>query len=203
MVMKKIQRALLFLLTFMIPFVSAQYGYGYGYSIDYYLSNPNALFVIVFIISFALIYYALNKQMHNSRVSGIIAFGVSLLISLALSRSNLWAGSFGGQFGGIWGTILLIAGVIAVAIIFKLLVDSLGNLGAFVGAITIWILLRSFDPYQILPYQFSTPSFFVFYDTLKSIVGLFILIGLAILYNSATKVQRPLADRLADRFFGR
>ena len=166
----------------LIPLISA-YSWGGGYyrsPLDY-LDNEWFLFGIVFLIFFAVIYFTVNRAFKNPSVSGVIALGLSLLIAMVMARRGLLYGYLGEEIGS-W--ILIITVLIGVAFLIRFIYESFGKTGTVIGLIGLWIVIRSIDPYDLLPYQLLTDVFINIYEFFASIFGLVILVaGSLILLN--------------------
>ncbi len=88
-----------FVSLLMIKLVSAQFysGYGGSFSITSFLDrigSENVIFVTLFIIFFAVLFYALSRVFKdsygqpNKPIAGVLAFAISALISYGIYRSN-------------------------------------------------------------------------------------------------------------------
>ena len=171
-----------------IPLISAYSfgGWGYYNSPLYYLENEWVTFGIVFLIFFATIFYTVNKAFKNSAVAGVIALGLSLMIAMVLARRGLLYGYLGEEIGS-W--ILIITLLLGVAFLIRFVHESFGKTGSIVALIGIWFVIRSVDPYNMLPYQLLTDTFVNTYEFFASIFGLIILVagGLIILNITDTR----------------
>ncbi len=171
-----------------LPLISAALGGNFGYwgynsPLDY-LENEWVLFTILFLIFFSVIYYSINKAIKNPSVAVIVGLGISLFISLAISRKGfLW--NYGQGFDT-W--ILLIAALIGIGFLIKFAAETFNATGAVIAVIGIWLLLLVIEPYQILPETLLySDGFIVFYNSLRSFVGLIILIIIAVLLSKNKK----------------
>ena len=200
------------LIMLVIPMVAAYSLFGdflYRSPLDY-LENEWVFFSIIFLIFFATIYYTLVKTLKNNPVAVIVAFGISTFISMAISRRGMFSG-YGGDFD-LW--VLLIATLIAIAFLMRYIGETFGRWAAVLAVFLLWIVLISVDPINYLPYELASSYIFtVFYEILKSPLGLSILIVFAIIMNagvratikdfnqtveniSANKVLKSMRDRM-------
>jgi len=185
--MKKEDLSVLVLLSIIVlailPLVSAYDFGGWGYynsPLDY-LQNEWVIFGIIFLIFFAIIFYTVNKAFQNFAVSGVIALGLSLLISMVMAQRGLLYGYLGEEIGS-W--ILIIAVLIGVAFLIRFIYESFGKTGTVIALIGLWIVLRSIDPYEFLPYQLLTDTFINIYEFFASIFGgIVLIIGALIILN--------------------
>lgn len=179
-----------------LPFISAlSYGNSWNnwfYTPEYYLSNPWIIFVAIFIIAFAIIFYTVNKSFNNTPVAAVIGIGLSLLISVTASQRGWLYGYVGNDLGS-W--ILIITFLIGFGFLIKFVHTSFGKIGTSIVIISAWFLLFITDPYQVLPYEFMTPTFVTAYEFLTSIWGFIIIaIILLVIYNLEKKDKPKFKD---------
>tara|TARA_Y100000034_G_scaffold114872_1_gene151425 strand:- start:1769 stop:2374 length:606 start_codon:yes stop_codon:yes gene_type:complete len=163
-----------------IPLISAaSWGY-YDSPLDY-LDNEWVVFGIVFLVFFAIIYYTVNRAFKNPAVSGVIGLGLALMIAMVITRRGLLYGYAGEQLGS-W--ILIVTILIGVGFLLRFIYESFGKTGTAVALIGIWILIRSVDPYDILPYELLTDTFINTYEFFASwLGGIVLVVGGIILLN--------------------
>jgi hypothetical protein len=177
-----------------LPLISAYNFGGWGYynsPLDY-LENEWIIFGIFFLVFFAIIFYTVNKAFKNNAVSGIIALGLSLMIAMVMARRGLLYGYLGEEIGS-W--ILIITILIGIAFLIRFVYESFGKTGTIVALIGLWIVLRSIDPYEFLPYQLLTDTFINIYEFFASIFGGIILIIGALVILGITDPKTNL-DRI-------
>jgi len=177
-----------------LPLISAYSFGGWGYynsPLDY-LENEWVIFGIVFLVFFAIIFYTINKAFKNNAVSGIIALGLSLMIAMVMARRGLLYGYLGDELGS-W--ILIITILIGIAFLIRFVYESFGKTGTIVALIGLWIILRSIDPYEFLPYQLLTDTFINIYEFFASVFGGIILIIGALIILGVTDPKTNL-DKL-------
>lgn len=170
------------LIMLVMPLLSAYGLFGdflYRSPLDY-LENEWVFFSIIFLIFFAIIYYTLIKALKNNPVAVIVSFGISLFISMAIFRRGIFIG-YGGD-SDLW--ILLIATLIAVAFLMRYIGETFGKWAAVLAVFLLWIILNSIDPIRYLPYDLASSYIFSgFYEGLKSLLGLGILMVFAYIMN--------------------
>lgn len=171
---------------------SASWGGGYYSSPLDYLDNEWVIFGLFFLVFFAVIFFTVNRAFKNSAVSGIIALGLSLMIALVMARRGLLYGYVGDEIGA-W--ILIITVLIGIAFLVRFIYESFGKTGTIVGLIGLWFILRSIDPYDLLPYQLLTDTFVNIYEFFASILGLIIFVIGGILILNLTDT-RTFGERL-------
>ncbi len=138
-IMKK-RSALFFGIIILLNFVSAGYYYSSSNSLRSLFDRvePTTIYIIVaFLISFLIVFYALNKVMDNQKpISGGLAFAVALLISYQISRFNWgyntsyslwWSIKDFWQDAGFFSYILIIGITIAFLWIIQVLVIKKQN----------------------------------------------------------------------------
>jgi len=174
-------------LMIILPLVSAYtWGGGYYRSPLDYLDNEWVIFSLFFLVFFAVIFFTVNRAFKNPAVSGIIALGLSLMIAMVMARRGLLYGYVGEEIGA-W--ILIITVLIGIAFLMRFIYESFGKTGSIIGLIGIWFVIRSVNPYNMLPYQLLTDTFVNTYEFFASIIGLIILVagGLIILNITDTR----------------
>jgi len=158
-----------------LPLISAYSfgGWGYYNSPLYYLENEWVIFGIIFLIFFATIFYTVNKAFKNSAVAGVIALGLSLMIAMVLARRGLLYGYLGEEIGS-W--ILIITILLGIGFLIRFVYESFGKTGTMIALIGLWIIIRSIDPYEFLPYQLLTDTLINIYEFIASIFGLIVIL---------------------------
>jgi len=164
------------LICMMIPVISAQY-WGYYDSPLGFFENEWVLFFIMFIVFFAVIFYAVNRTFDNPAISAVIAIAGALIITLALTR---WGVLYEYEELGSW--VFVIIGLIVLAFLFRIVSEFFPFIGPIVLAVVLWVILRFNDPYEILPYTLSD-GFFMAYEFMQSLLGLVVLVILAIVIS--------------------
>jgi hypothetical protein len=165
--------SILFLIS--LPLVSAFNGFGYGYlSPSQFLDNEWFVFGLIFIVMFAITFFALGRTMRENRGAvAVIAIAVALFISVAVSRRTYFYGYVGETIGS-W--LLILAILLGTIILIKFIIGVIGGIGLFLALGVGWFILKSIDPYDILPYQLLTSDFFSVYEFLAGSGFLFLLI---------------------------
>ena len=168
-----------------IPLISAaSWGY-YDSPLDY-LDNEWVVFGIIFLVFFAIIYYTVNKAFKNNGVSGIIALGLSLMIAMIVARRGLLYGYAGEELGS-W--ILIITVLLGIGFLIRFIYTSFGKTGTIIALAGLWILIKSIDPYQLLPYELLTDTFLNIYGFFSSILGGIVLVVGGIILLNMTDVK--------------
>jgi len=184
-----------------IPIVSA-YSWGgyYGSPLDY-LDNEWVRFATIFLILFAIIYFAMSKSLKgNTGVAVIVAGGITLLITIALSQRGLLYSYAGDQLGS-WITIIAV--LIGIGFLLKVAFENFGAPGAILSVLIIWMLMFFSDPYDILPYELSNSAFVGIYNFFSTGFGLVILIVLAVVFSKMISGEKTPAERMMDNLFRR
>lgn len=193
-----IKRLYLFALLILVlaPMISA-YSWGYYSSPMEYLNNEWALFGIITIIFFAIIFYTINKSFQNPAVSATIAIGLSLLIGMTFSKRMLLYGYAGEQLGSY---ILIVVALISIGFVIKFVYEGLGKIGTIGAIIGIWFIIHNIDPYQVFPYEMLSETFLNVYSFLSGIFGLIILIIIAlVLIGTRHSVGETMFKKLFKR----
>jgi len=182
---EKMRKIILFCLSIMLfSSVIAYYPY-YGYFSPYdILNNEWLMFVLVFLVFFAIIFFALNKTFKENKGPAIvIALIISLFISATISQRYYLQ-----QFVGDWGIVLGI--LIIVGFLIKILYDRIGLLGIMIVVTGFLLYLQvGIDPYEVLPYEVLASPIFEFYYNFR--IFLLLIIGGITVYM----VVRYLADK--------
>ena len=152
-----------------ISLVSAYTSYG-GVSPGEIFNNEWIMFAIVFLIVFALSYFALlnffagKKKKKNfgdvepeqKKILAIVALGLGLLAAVGFVQQSWLRSLLGDAIGG-WLTIILLCLVVLITTpIYKALKENMGKTPATLAFIAIiWIVLRIFTRqyYFELPYE--------------------------------------------------
>lgn len=151
-------KKLYFLLSFLLlPLVSAYNGYGAPFSVERIFQNQTAIFGLIFLAFFALIFFTLNKTIKNKVIAAILSIIISLFISFAISQRTSFYGYLGEKVGA-W--LLILALIIALIVIIRLIISLLHGFGLFLSIGGLWLLLRNINPRKYFPYEFFTSEFF-------------------------------------------
>lgn len=181
------------LLTLLIPLVSA-------FSPSYYLNSPseilnNEWFVFggVVLVSFAIIYFALQKQLaDNMGVNVTIALVLAVFIGAAVSQRTRFSGFFGADISS-W--MLIIAFVIAAAFLIVFVQKRFGVLGTLITLIFIWILTQARSAEEIFPYEMQSHALVEVWNIITSYVTLIILLIITFFFlvspNLRKKFSKP------------
>ncbi len=141
---------ILILFLFCLPIVFAYNGW-YWYSPSQLLDNEWFVFALIFIVIFAMTFYALSKTMkENIGVAVVISLVISLFISVTISQRTYFYGYVGETIGNY---LLIVAIILGTIILIKTLISLIGGIGLFISLFGLWLILRSFDPYDFLPYE--------------------------------------------------
>ena len=172
----------------LIPLISAQFGWGGGYyssPLDY-LDNEWVIFSLFFLVFFTIIFFTVNRAFHNPAVSGVIGLGLALMIAMVMAKRGFLYGYVGEEIGA-W--VLIITILIGIGFLVRFIYESFGKTGTVAGLIGLWFVIRSIDPYDMLPYQLLTDVFVNTYEFFASILGLIVLVvgGLIILNIADTR----------------
>lgn len=164
--------------------VSAQWGWGYSYlSPGNLLDNEWVVFGLIFIIFFAVIFFALSKTFkENLGVAAIVAGAIAFIIAVVFSRRVMFYGYFGEEVGG-W--ITLIALLLVLLLGLKAILDlTKSPIILAAGIMGIWALLTFFDWELLLPYNVIDSPFF---QTITGQTGFIIALVLFIIIIAASK----------------
>jgi len=153
----------------------------YGSPLDY-LDNEWVRFATIFLILFALIFFAINKSLKGNRgVAIVIATGLTILITTALARRG-WLYSYAGDELGSW--ITFVAFLLVLGFLLKTMWENFGKVGVITSIFILWLLIRYIDVYDYLPYQLSWGGFEEFIGAIATLPGLIILIVIALILSS-------------------
>ena len=147
-------------IIFLAAIVSAYNGWNYGYlSPSNLLDNEWVVFGLIFIVFFAIIFFALGKTFkENKAISAIVAVALSFFISVIFSRRVSFYGYVGEE---VTGWITLIALLIIIVFFLKAMFDLLRVTGLVMGIIGTWLFLHFFDLEPILGYNvIENPIFY-------------------------------------------
>jgi len=168
----EILMSVLFLL--LLPLALAYNGWGYyWYSPSQLFQNEWMSFALIFIVFFAMSFFALGRTIDNKGANAVISIALALFISYAIVQRTRFYGFIGEQIGS-W--LILLALLLALVLFIKLVTGIIGGIGLFIALGVGWFVLHSFDPYDIFPYQFLTSDFFPYYEFLSGTGFLFLLI---------------------------
>lgn len=183
------------IILLIIPLVSAQY-YGYYDSPLAIFDNEWAMFGIIFIIFFGIIFYTINRSFKNVAVSASVAGALSLLIALTMARRGLLLDYTGYEMGS-W--VMIIVFLIGLAFIARFAYENFGPIGTGFALMGIWAILRAIDIYEFLPYELLTDNFIKIYGFITSFFGLAIIIIAIIIIVSMNK-DRTVGGQFAKLF---
>lgn len=168
-----------------LPVISAYWGgggsSGYYDSPLAYLDNEWIRFGIIFLLLFAVIYYAVSKTFKNNTIALVVAGGVSLLISISMGQRGLLYSYAGDSIGNL---AIMVGFLIAIFALFRVLIGNFGAPGGItLGIISTLILGSIIDLGDILPGGFAPLEIILdwFGNFMRYYFGLFIIIGFAIL----------------------
>ncbi|MCX6749527.1 MAG: hypothetical protein NTW17_02155 [Candidatus Pacearchaeota archaeon] len=179
--------ALVILSLFLINFVSAQFGYGSFSITDIFDSfgPENIILMAVFLVLFAVIFYATSRVFKDSygqpnrAIAGVISFALSVLATYGIYRSGFdISGLFYGF--GISGDLLYTSIFVIFVIIMILIIWKLG-VGGFFTIFGLFLLLLIFF------------TDIIYEETIVGIVGgILLLIGLFLLLRRHSGVGRAI-----------
>ena len=110
------------------------FGYSNGSIIDLFMYNQNFQFVLIFILFFAVIFFATKNAFKQDKGIAVgISVVISLIISLAMAKNGLLYDYLGGEIGG-WAIVF---GFLIAAVFLVKLADT--NLGKGAAITVIWI----------------------------------------------------------------
>lgn len=183
-------------LVLSLNLVSA-YGWGWGYydSPAELFENEWVSFAAVFILFFAIIFFALSKSFKEDKGAAIaIAVVVSLFISVVVTRRG-WLFSYAGDELGQW--ILIVAVLVGAGFVVKIMSDVFGRWGAIIAVVALWASLFFIDIYVILPYGELGDFLLMIYEQAKGIFGLIaLIIIIALLYRYGRR-EKTLLEMLS------
>jgi hypothetical protein len=144
------KKLLILLSILLLPLASAYYRYT---SPAQLLENEWVVFALIFLIFFALIFFALGKTFReNMMASLIISAGLSFFISAVLSQRINFYGYFGEGIGGI---IFLIVFLIIFSFVLKAVYDIAGPIGLGVSIFLtgLFLGLTKWEYQEVIPYS--------------------------------------------------
>ncbi len=163
----------------LMPLALAQYGTGY-FNITDFFNNTIVRFVFIFILFYAIIFFAVKNAFHGNRqIAIIVSMVVSLFITAALAQKGILEGQIAEDIGG----LLILLGFLALfSFIFRVFYTKISKAAAFIMLSIIWLLLYFGEADRALPYFLQTEYVLFVYNILSSWAGLFLLImaGIAV-----------------------
>lgn len=188
---------LIILLT--LPNILAQWGsWGYFNSPEYYFDNPLVMFAIVFLIFFGVVFYTVNKAFKNTPVSAVIAIAISLLIAITLTKRG-WLYGYAGEEIGVW--ILVVVFLLIIGFLIRFAFEAFGYLGPPAAVLAIWFILKSIDPYEIIPYEIAD-NIVPIYEIITSIFGGIILVAITFMISKTQEGSSP-GEKMISTLFKR
>lgn len=177
-------------------------GFGYYNSPLFFFDNEWVMFGIYFLIFFAVIFYTVNRSFKDTKIAGVIALGLSLLISITLAQRGWLYSYMGTELGG-W--ILVITVLIAFGFLLRFSYESFGRIGAIAAVLIFWTVLHGSDPYTVLPIELANNNvILLIYEFISGYVGLIFLIIISAIIISARITRIGLnAGRMSDNLFGK
>ncbi len=166
------------------------------------LQNEWVVFGGIFILTFALVYMALFRVfLTRARGQGgilaqlfpprhyegnqgpvmVISLVIALFTAAAISQRTYFYGYVGEAIGSwvIFGVAIVLT---ALAIYGSFKLPRMGKFLGFIVLFIVWIIIRSTDPYSILPYNISYELINAYYFLGSYVaLGIIIVIGVAIL----------------------
>ena len=194
--MKKDFKKLILLITsvILLKFITAYSWGAWNFYPSNLLQNEWVVFGGIFCLTFAIVYLSLSqvfgKKRQNetfpwitteSRVHKGPVIVISLVIALFVAASISQRGYFYGYLGEEIGSWAIFFGILVmIALTIKVSYGLGKGFGLIAGLIIIWLVLKSIDPYYILP---STISYeaeqFYYMITSPVALGIIIVIGIA------------------------
>lgn len=179
--------------VFIINLIAIVSAYGWG-SWGYYsspsdlLQNEWVMFAGIFILFFAIVFFAVSKTFKENKGAAIVvALVVSLFISMAVVQRG-WLYSYAGEEIGSWA--LVIALLLIIGLIIKLMNDVFGRFGAIIAVIGLWISLFFIDPYYFIPSGDIGDIVLTIYESAKGILGfIVVVIAVVLLYKFGSKPE--------------
>ena len=177
---------IVFNLVLLIQLASAQTNI-----IDFLTYDPFFRFILLFILFFAIVFFAVKNAFgeKNRNIAIIVAFVLSMFITLALVQRGYLFSYFGDDIGA-WA--LIIAVIVAIGLLIKLAYANLGKWGAIVVLALAWFMLLALDPYDYIPLGSGGDTIIGIYDLLTGYWGFLglILVCLIIGFRKDKKDKR-------------
>lgn len=173
----------LFLLLFQGVNISAYYNYYNSYNLFQFFESELFILAILFVIVFALCFYALRKSLDDKTTSAVVSMGISFFVCLSAYNLNLFDG-YASQSIGIF--LIGILFFLVIGLLLKTIYKNSGAGTTILFCLILWFVLGLIEIEEILPYNIP----FELYDTiinfhlfitswwsfmLLSVLGLFIL----------------------------
>jgi len=178
--MNKLKTLIPLVSLFFINLISAYSNWGYYSSPLDYLDNEWVRFGTIFLVLFALIFFAISKSMKdNTAVAAIISLGITLLITVSISQQGLLY-TYAGDRLGSWITLAAI--LVALGFFIKIGFENFGGAG-LIGSIIISLIIfnMTIDLNEFsFGYAFDYYNFAWLWDSLFTVQG-FIVLGLIII----------------------
>jgi len=143
------------------------------------LENEWVVFGALFLIFFAVIFFAVNKKFDNLGIALVISTAISLLISATFANKVTVYGYFGDIIGS-W----IIIGVIVVALFFlaRLAYQWMNKWGILAVLGLLWLFAHFTNPWDIFPYDIISDNFEFIYWLLGSwyALGVLVIVGIVL-----------------------
>ncbi len=193
-------KTILILTILLIPLTLAYNGY-YYLTPSQLLQNQWVVFSLIFLITFAIIFYALGKAMkENTGAAVVVSAGLALFISFALSQRTRFYGYLGQEIG----SYALIVGLLILAIfLIKLISGIARGAGLFIALGALWFFVNSIDPYDIFPYKFLTSDFYPVWQFIVSQTFLILLVIIFIILIAISFKNDKVKDFMWPKWEGR
>lgn len=132
-------------------------------------------FALVFVIFYAILFFALNRVFRDSNkaVTITISAAISLLVSLSFYQYGYLDSYVGYDMAGL---LILFGFLLIFGFIFRLLYMKISKVGAFFLLFCFWLLLFFSDAENFLPYSLLSDPVVYLYDLLGGFVGLGLLV---------------------------
>jgi len=166
---------ILLLILITLPLVSAYNGY---FSPSQLLENEWVIFSLIFLVFFAISFFALARTMKDNKGAALIVSAVvALFIAFAVSRRGFFYGYVGETIGNYLLVFALLLGAI---ILIKAITNIVGGIGLFIALGALWFVFSSLNPFDILPYELLNSRFMSFFNFLAG-SGFLVLLIIALI----------------------
>lgn len=189
----------IFIVSLMVS-VSAYNGWGYGYwrsPLDF-LENEWVRFAAVFILFFAIVFFAISRTFKEHIGAAIaVAVAVSFFITVAIARRGLLYAYAGDEIGNYLFIFAIILGAI---LLIKVITSLIGGIGLFLGLFGIWFFFNKMQYsdfiYEALPYEFFSTFEFLSGNTFLTLLIIAFIAILVIAYSSNRDINKKLREWL-------
>lgn len=166
------------------------------------LNNEWFLFILIFAIFFAVIYYSVSKTFTgNKGVAVVLSGAIAILIAGAVSR-RAWYYGYLGETIGSW--MFILAAVIGIFFLMRFASRMFGGIGILAILVFGWYIVGWLDYYGWIPYDFSGFDLYFYIKATISVEALYTLLGaIAVIFLIAYAGKGETAGKVKNWLWGK